>query len=64
MTAMKCPVCGTDMQLATVEPHRPETMRGFEHLTFRCEACGDTERRFVFDPRASIDLTVIGIGAS
>lgn len=64
MTPLKCPVCGEDMHLATIEPHHPERMRGFEHRTFRCDACGDIERRFVFDPRASIDLAVIGIGAS
>jgi hypothetical protein len=65
MTPMKCFVCGEEMHLATVEPHaQEESMRGFEYRTFRCEACGDTERRFVFDPRAAVDLTAIGIGAS
>jgi hypothetical protein len=57
---MKCFTCGEDMRLALVEPHDEVTMRGFEYRTFRCECCGDTERRFVFDPRASLDLSSIG----
>jgi hypothetical protein len=57
---MKCFVCGEEMRLALVEPHNEATMRGFEYRTFLCESCGDTERRFVFDPRTSLDLSSIG----
>jgi hypothetical protein len=57
---MKCLVCGDDMRLTLVEPHDEASMRGFEYRTFRCQRCGDTERRFVFDPRASLDLSAIG----
>jgi hypothetical protein len=57
---MKCFVCGSDMRLTMVEPHDAVARPGFEYRTFQCESCGDTERRFVFDARASVDLTAIG----
>jgi hypothetical protein len=57
---MKCFECGGDMRLTLVEPHDVLATPGFEYRTFRCESCGDTERRFVFDPRASLDLTALG----
>jgi len=58
--AMKCFVCGEEMRLTLVEPHDQVTMRGFEYRTFQCESCGDKERRFVFDPGTSLDLSSIG----
>ena len=58
--AMKCFVCGSEMRLTLVEPHDEVTRPGFEYRTFRCESCGDTERRFVFDPRAALDLAAVG----
>jgi DNA-directed RNA polymerase subunit RPC12/RpoP len=57
---MKCLVCGAEMRLAVVEPHGSSAAQGFEYRTFRCEKCGDMERRFVFDPRTSIDLAAVG----
>ena len=57
---MKCFVCGGEMRLTLVEPHDEVTRPGFEYRTFRCESCGDTERRFVFDPRAALDLAAVG----
>jgi hypothetical protein len=57
--SMKCFVCGDEMRLTAVEPHHAVTMRGFEYRTFQCESCGDTERRFVFDPQASLDLSSV-----
>jgi hypothetical protein len=48
------------MRLAVVEPHASSAAQGFEYRTFRCDKCGDTERRFVFDPRTSIDLAAVG----
>jgi hypothetical protein len=48
------------MRLTLVEPHDEVTRPGFEYRTFRCESCGDTERRFVFDPRAALDLAAVG----
>jgi hypothetical protein len=56
---MKCVVCGDEMRLTAVEPHHEVAMPGFEYRTFQCESCGDTERRFVFDLRASLDLSSI-----
>jgi hypothetical protein len=58
--SMKCFVCGNDMRLTMVEPHDAVARPGFEYRTFQCESCGDTERRFVFDARASVDLAAIG----
>jgi hypothetical protein len=52
---MNCLVCGNQMRLALVEPHDEVRMPGFEYRTFQCERCGDRERRFVFDPRPSVD---------
>src|SRR5579863_9506410 len=57
---MKCFVCGSEMRLTLVEPHDEVTRPGFEYRTFRCESCGDTERRFVFDPRAAVDVATLG----
>ena len=57
---MKCFVCGVEMRLTRVEPHDSSAAKGFEYRTFRCDSCGDLERRFVFDPRASIDLATVG----
>jgi hypothetical protein len=57
---MKCFVCGGDMRLTLVEPQDALARPGFEYRTFRCERCGDLERRFVFDPRASLDLAALG----
>jgi hypothetical protein len=57
---MKCFVCGSEMRLTMVEPHDEVTRPGFEFRTFQCQSCGDTERRFVFDPRATLDLSAIG----
>jgi hypothetical protein len=51
---MKCFVCGQGMRLATVEPHDEAAMSGFEYRTFKCEGCGDTERRFALDLRAPL----------
>jgi hypothetical protein len=48
------------MRLTMVEPHDAVARPGFEYRTFQCESCGDTERRFVFDARASVDLAAIG----
>ena len=56
---MNCLVCGSQMRLAMVEPHDEVTMPGFEYRTFQCERCGDRERRFVFDPRPSVDSSSI-----
>jgi hypothetical protein len=59
---MKCFVCGDEMRLTGVEPHPEDTTHGFEYRTFQCGTCGDTERRFVFDPRASLELSLIEAG--
>jgi hypothetical protein len=60
---MKCVLCGGEMRLIKIEPHDEAVVRGFAYRTFRCETCGDTERRFVFDPREALDCSSI-IGMS
>jgi hypothetical protein len=57
---MRCFVCGGEMRLTIIEPHDEVTRPGFEYRTFECEHCGDKERRFVFDPRASRDFPALG----
>ena len=57
---MKCSVCGSEMRLTLVEPRDEVARPGFEYRTFQCESCGDTERRFVFDPRTALDAAVVG----
>jgi hypothetical protein len=56
---MKCLLCGGKMRLIKIEPHDHAVVRGFAHRTFRCENCSETERRFVFDPRESLDFSSI-----
>jgi hypothetical protein len=42
---MKCLVCGSDMHVIEVESHPSPLVRELEYRIFRCESCGDTERR-------------------
>jgi hypothetical protein len=49
-TQMQCLVCGSDMRAAIVEPDNRVGMHSFQYRTFRCESCGDSERRFAFEP--------------
>ena len=56
---MKCLVCGSEMRLTKIEPQDEAVVRGFAYRTFKCETCSQTETRFVFDPRESLDFSSI-----
>jgi hypothetical protein len=45
---MRCLVCGAEMRLEQVARDDSMSVPGFEHHTFMCSACGDTEQRYVF----------------
>jgi hypothetical protein len=45
---MRCMACGAEMILVGVVPDDTMAVPGFEHHTFMCSACKDTERRLVF----------------
>jgi hypothetical protein len=45
---MRCLVCGGEMRLEQVARDDSMSVPGFEHRTFMCSACGDTEQRYVF----------------
>ena len=46
--AMRCLPCGAEMDLMHVVQDKTISVRGYEHRTFKCSACGDIERRLVF----------------
>jgi hypothetical protein len=45
---MRCMACGAEMILVNVVQDDTMAVSGFEHHTFMCSACQDTERRLVF----------------
>jgi hypothetical protein len=45
---MRCLACGSDMVMVKAVPDDTMAVAGFEHHTFMCSSCGDTERRLVF----------------
>jgi hypothetical protein len=45
---MRCLACGADMILMHVVPDETMPVAGFEHHTFMCSECYDTERRLFF----------------
>ena len=45
---MLCISCGTEMRLVRVEPDDTMMVTGFEHQTFECPSCRETERRLTF----------------
>ena len=45
---MRCMACGAEMILMGVNRDDTMAVLGFEHHTFRCSACHETERRLVF----------------
>ncbi len=45
---MRCMACGAEMILMNVNRDDTMAVLGFEHHTFRCSACHETERRLVF----------------
>jgi hypothetical protein len=49
---MQCLSCGARMRLEQVAGDDSVPVAGFEHHTFRCSACGDVERRRVFNKQA------------
>jgi hypothetical protein len=48
---MRCMVCGATMTLVKVVPDDAMAVPGFEHRTFMCSACHDTEQRLAFTRR-------------
>ena len=46
--AMRCMACGGEMILMNVVQDDTMAVPGFEHHTFTCSDCEDTERRLVF----------------
>jgi hypothetical protein len=45
---MLCISCGTEMRLVRVEPDVTMMVTGYEHQTFECPSCRETERRLTF----------------
>jgi hypothetical protein len=45
---MRCMACGAEMILMNVVQDDTMAVPGFEHHTFMCSACQDTEQRLVF----------------
>jgi hypothetical protein len=44
----QCPVCETQMRLASIEPLRLDRDDGFERHVYRCDGCANVSR-FVFE---------------
>src|SRR5262245_35735629 len=51
---MRCMACGDEMVLAEVAPAAAMGVQGFEHHTFQCPGCDDTECRLVFTDRPTV----------
>lgn len=45
---MRCLSCGAEMDLIEVVPDDTKMVRGYEHQTWQCSSCAETERRLVF----------------
>jgi hypothetical protein len=45
---MRCMACGSEMILMNAVPDDTLEVPGFEHHTFTCSECQDTERRLLF----------------
>src|SRR5712691_11164992 len=45
---MRCMACGAEMVLMNVVEDNTISVSGFEHHTFMCSECHDTERRLMF----------------
>ena len=46
---MRCLLCNAEMTLISAVKDESLMASGFEHHTYMCSGCGDTERRFVFN---------------
>jgi len=46
---MRCLLCNAEMTLISAVKDESLMASGFERHTYMCSACGDTERRFVFN---------------
>jgi hypothetical protein len=51
---MRCMTCGDEMVLADALPAEAMGVQGFEHQTFQCPSCEDTECRLVFTDRPTV----------
>jgi hypothetical protein len=45
---MQCFLCDSEMSVVMVEPYYSIDMHVFDHRTFRCARCGDTEKTTCF----------------
>jgi hypothetical protein len=45
---MRCLACGAEMDLIEIVPDTTKMVRGYEHQTWQCSSCSETERRLVF----------------
>jgi hypothetical protein len=45
---MRCLACGAEMDLIEIVPDNTKMVRGYEHQTWQCSSCSETERRLVF----------------
>jgi hypothetical protein len=48
------------MRAVMIEPDHRVDMHSFQYRTYSCGSCGDTERRFVFDPTPRAEPTTLG----
>ena len=48
-----CLACGEEMALVEAVPDDSMMVPGYEHQTLQCSACGDSERRLIFNSRQS-----------
>ena len=61
---MRCLACGEEMALVEAVPDETMMVPGYEHQTLRCSACGESERRFIFNSGKSSLTTSAPVKAS
>jgi hypothetical protein len=45
---MRCLSCGAEMDRIEIVPDHTMMVRGYEHHTWQCSSCSETERRLVY----------------
>ena len=50
---MRCLGCGTEMVLIDVVENKSLMVRGFQHQTFKCPKCHETDQRVAFNKLAA-----------
>jgi hypothetical protein len=56
--------CGEAMHLIAVQPADDAMGPGFEHHTFECSGCKDTERRLMFSPPDAPRAAPVAVAAT